>query len=412
VTRPLRVLVTGGCVYYALAVCRALARAGHVVTMADSTPRAAGFFSRHASARWRYPSIARDPAAFVDAVERYLAARPHDVVLPLYEEALVLSRDAGRITRHARLALPDYPTMMQVHDKARLYALAARHGVPTPRTVLVDGEPPAAFAYPAVVKVPQSSCARGVAHVAGPGAFRATWSDLARRHQLPPGVPAILQQRVDGVQHCTLTLAHRGRVQGTLVYRNLAELPPGGGAGVARVSVRHLAIERHVEALVAATGWHGVVGFDFLVERGTGRALLIDGNPRFTPGTLLAERCGLDLVGALVEGRERSRARPLRAGVVTRVEPLLALWVARMLTPGADLGSRLRTAGQVLAACAGGASDCFHVDDPRTFLAIPAAAIDGVAVALGLRSADSLVDHACWADYEDPADTIRVAGQG
>jgi predicted ATP-grasp superfamily ATP-dependent carboligase len=408
-----RVLLTGSCVYYALAACRALDRAGHVVTVADSTPRAAGFFSRHAAARWRYPSIARDPDAFVDAVVAYLGAHPHDVIVPLYEEALVLSRHVERIAPLARLALPDYATMMTVHDKSRLGALAAGHGVPTPRTVVVDGPAPVDFPYPALVKVPQSSCARGVATIDGPAGFGAAWADLARRHQLPPGVPALLQQRIDGVQHCTLTLAQRGQVKGTLVYRNLAELPPGGGAGAARVSVRHPAIERHVEALVAATGWHGVVGFDFLVERGSGRALLIDGNPRFTPGTLLADLCGLDVLGGLLALAERElpRVRSLRAGVVTRAEPVLAVWLLGKLAPGRGFAARAREAAAVLRASSGATSDCLRLDDPLTWMAVPAAMIDVAAVALGLRPVDSLVDHACWADYAPP-DAPRAARAG
>ena len=65
----------------------------------------------------------------------------------------------------------------------------------------------------------------------------------------------------------------------------------------------------------SALGCTGFISFDFMIEEGSGRPLLIECNPRPVPVTHLGGRIGVDLAGelaALLAGAE-ARAVPLRA---------------------------------------------------------------------------------------------------
>jgi predicted ATP-grasp superfamily ATP-dependent carboligase len=371
----LRILITGARTYYSLPVIRWLGRRGCQITAADSDPHASGFYSRYTRARWVHPRIDLDGRAWFEALKRYLEQEPHDVVLPMYEEALVLARYASELRGLTRVAVGEYAGMMEMHDKRRLYELAARLGVPVPVTRLVDGPLPEGLRFPLVLKVGQSSSARGVAIVRSASEFERTWSSLRSSHALPPSVPAIVQDFVVGEQLCTLSFAWQGRPKGTLVYKNLCEFPRNGGAGIVRTSIEHADIVAHVERLIEANRSHGIVGFDFISD-GAGRPWLIDANPRPTPGIWLAQRCGLDLVGMAIAQTEPARVTELQAGLRTRVDPITALWMLRSLLPGRDYWRRLCLALSLLVPKSCSASDVFSFDDLPSLRGLPLAAID------------------------------------
>jgi hypothetical protein len=110
--------VTGARTYFSLAVIRSLGRAGHEVTAADSSPRSIGFFSRYTKHRIVYPSVGRYPNAFIGEIRKHLLQRPHDVTVPLFEEALLLSEQRHQLTGLTRLPLPEHEFMIGFHDTA------------------------------------------------------------------------------------------------------------------------------------------------------------------------------------------------------------------------------------------------------------------------------------------------------
>jgi predicted ATP-grasp superfamily ATP-dependent carboligase len=374
-----------------------LGRGGHRVTAADSDAHAAGFYSRYASARFVHPRVDTEPEQFVNSIAELLRREPHDVVLPLYEEALPLAKYSTALPEGVRLPLADYGSMLMLHDKQRLYELAQRIGVPLPKTQIVPGELPSDTVFPAVLKVGQSSSARGVAVIRSRDEFSAAWAVLRATHKLPPTVAPILQQFVSGPQVCTLSFAWHGKPKGTLVYRNICEFPPNGGAGIVRESVDNPVVVEQVERLIRASGFHGVVGFDFLVG-GDGNPLLTDANPRPTPGVLLAQRCGIDLVSMMIARDEPPQAPPPRLGLRTRFDPLVAVWMLRSLWPQRDGWRRLATTLSLLVPKRRSASDLFDGGDLRSLRALPIAAFDALRAR---RRGEHLLDTVATSQYRD-----------
>jgi predicted ATP-grasp superfamily ATP-dependent carboligase len=397
----MRVLVTGARTYYSLAAIRRLGRAGHQVTAADWHPHSLGFYSRYTQERWVCPPLQQGAEAFVGALAEYLRGHPHDVVLPLYEEALALSKHARLLAGLARLPLAGYGAMLRFHDKAAAYRFAGEHGVPVPHWRML-GDEACDLPFPIVLKVPQSSSAVGVAKVATPAELPAVRERLLAAHGLPPAMPLIAQEFVAARQLCSLSFAWRGEPKGTLVYRNLCEFPDRGGAGIARESLRHEAIERQVDALLRASGWHGTIGFDFL-EGADGTVQLIDANPRPTPGLFLAQRCGLDLVGMAICAGEPAAAAPLPSGLRTRVDPLVACWCVSRLWPRAHWWRDLRLALSFLRPKRASRSDVLDPHDLRSLWGVCMATAEGVWAGLRGRGVLSVIRPSQYQDLGDAA---------
>ena len=405
----MRVLVTGASIVHALPVIRRLGRLGHEVTVADSHPRASGYYSRYATSRWRYPALSEGPGRFVAALDDYLRQRPHDWVVPLFEETIPLAQAQERAPGTIRAQLGAYSKLMRFHDKAALQQFAAGAGVPMPDTVEL-GEVPAAFRFPAMLKVPQSSCGRGVLRVSTAAEVPGALARLAADHQLPASVKVLLQQEIDAESISVFAFAWQGRPKGLLVYRSIGLYPRRGGSGVIRESVRHAEVERHARTLLTASGWHGPVGFDFLVERKTGRVLLIDANPRLTPAVELAARCGFDAVAMMVAASEPEDAGVVEPGKSNVTEPMLVSWLVECLVAGF---SGWREAWQLMRPLLRASPDVLDARDLRSLLAGPAALVDWVRAARSpVPSGLELIRHGQYCDYNaSPRATLAITGE-
>lgn len=376
----MRILVTGAGVIYSLPAVRRLGRLGHQLTVASSHLRANGFYSRFAERRWVYPPIAEEPTAFLDSLQKFLTETPHDCCLPLFEETLILAKNRDRFRGLCRFPFGDYERLLQFHDKSRFYEFAAGLGLPVPRTLRYSGILPNDFHFPALLKVPQSSGTRGVVRVNDGSEISQAWSEMKARHSVPENILPLLQEWVDGEPYCALAYAWEGRPKGILIYRNLGQYPVEGGIGVIRESAEHPEIRRMVEQLLVSSGWHGVVGFDFLVTKKNGIPQLIDANPRLTPGVTLATRSGFDILSMMTAKDEPEPVGKLRLGIRCFSEPVALRWF-KELRPGGALrvADFLRMVGPIL----GSRSETWDWGDAPSLRAIPAIFYDLFRSALG-----------------------------
>jgi len=322
------------------------------VTAADCTRLSAGAYSRYVSRRLLWPNLTEHPAEWLAACIAELKAHKVDLLFPTFEDTFLVSRFRDVLSRYTTVLVESYDKMMRVHHKMSLNALASEVGVDVPETWQPADEAgldaiKADLPYPVVLKLPDTNNSLGLTFCDDAPALTTAWRRLVATFGLSGDRLPMIQQKIDGDLVFSLFLGDHGRTVGSLLYEPLLMFPDGGGTAFYRRSIRHPAIERLSMGLLEALGWHGFLGFDYILERGTGRPVLIDANPRTTPAFLTAHVAGVDFTGLAIElfqGAHPAAQLEPRADVRTKLWFVHWLWFSFMLLPGRRWLHRLRAA--------------------------------------------------------------------
>ncbi|MCL6582628.1 MAG: ATP-grasp domain-containing protein [bacterium] len=295
----MRVLITNGQNRIAYAALRSLGCRGISVCAADFIPWAMCFSSRYCQGHFRYPSPFRKPQECINSLIENGRRQNCRILLPIYEETFLIAKYQDKLKSHFSLAVPEYEKMLMVHDKKRLYELAQRLEIPTPRFAALSAPHPSHYPwleearYPLWLKPRQGGGAWAVVPMASFEELLRRWT----RPDLPYGLPPdrfLVQEHVPGPIFCVAMLFCRGKLRARFTYRQVRNYPLRGGVATLRVSDRHQGAESSLQRLLEALEWHGVCQADFAIDQESGLAYLLDVNPRFWSATHLAVICGVD----------------------------------------------------------------------------------------------------------------------
>ncbi|MBS0263160.1 MAG: hypothetical protein JSS02_14545, partial [Planctomycetes bacterium] len=294
-----RILVTGSCTFFAARLIHDLGRRGAIVTAADSLPISAGKASKYVSHRLRVPKLSEDPGGYLEAIVTELRRRPYDLLLPTFEEALLLAEYQDELRSHARLLLPDFSTMYQLHHKPSLHGLCTKLDLPTPPTMVIDhadqlSAVSAHLKFPVVLKLPAANNAVGRTFCDDKAELLRRFDSLAAEQKARGGESPFVQQKIRGQMICTLSYCLKGRKLAEVVYRTARMFPEAGGTAAHRESIVHPRISQIAEQLISATQWTGFLGLDFLIDEETQIPYLIDANTRANPAIHLGFCAGVD----------------------------------------------------------------------------------------------------------------------
>ena len=104
-----------------VAACRGLHQAGFRVAAVAGTVPAPGLWSRSVSEREILPHPLEEEEAFVAQLERLVASRRHDLLVPGSDASLLaISRRRERLEPHIRLGLPPHDVVERSLDKRAL----------------------------------------------------------------------------------------------------------------------------------------------------------------------------------------------------------------------------------------------------------------------------------------------------
>jgi len=298
----MRVLVTGTSLFFSRVLIQGFARHGAEVTAADSSLISTGKLSRFTSRRLRTPSVSKQPEAYVGALVDELQRREYDLVVPSFEEALLLSQHRESIEAASRLLLPPHRTMMTLHHKPSLYELCDRIGVKAPASIFPRSSQQLAagldrLRLPVILKLPLGNNSLGVVYASQAREVLERYGELseaAARWEVPG---PLVQEVVTGRPVYTLMYCYAGKKLGEVIYRPLRTYPARGGTSAHRQTIVHPEIEQITQKIARATGWTGFLGFDFIEDEATGELNLIDANPRPNPGLTLGVLSGIDWAG-------------------------------------------------------------------------------------------------------------------
>lgn len=309
----------------ALTMIRTLSGKGIKVTVAGAGPGRLLRLSRHCSS---YEQIAADGAELAAAPERALERavflareRGADLVIPVDVPGALF---AGSL----RARLPDLPffpfteagTLRVLDNKWSFYGFLKKHGLPAPRTWLLENAGQArALSFPLVLKPLSEAGGAGVAVVGDEAGRDARLASAQHRF------PTLAQEYLPGEDVSLSFLADRGRLLAWAAHMRRRD-----------GSVDYVADERVVELgrrIAAASAYTGIANVDMRYDGpARDRVLVLECNPRFWGTYKYTLGLGIDFLErglALMEGRE---AAPF-TGAPMAVVPGLAAAVKRMAVP-------------------------------------------------------------------------------
>jgi len=218
-------------------------------------------------------------------------------------DAMLMKSDTLRLARSLGVRQPQSATVAGVDD-----ALAAAGQIGYP--VFVKRS----FSWAGQgVKLCRNAAelAAGVEAARQPGhkfPFHAALKRLLHRDWYPAVSAMDVQQAITGAPAFYCGVAVGGRLiagfAGLVEHTSSAT----GPSSVVRIGP-HAAMQQAAQAMTAEMGLTGFIGFDFMIETGTGRAYLLECNPRPIPACHLGARIGVDLCAALAAGL-RGDTRP------------------------------------------------------------------------------------------------------
>jgi predicted ATP-grasp superfamily ATP-dependent carboligase len=293
-----RIFVTDGHWRKSLAAVRALGRKGLQVTVGESTRLATSIFSKYCHRALVYPSPLYRPEEFVDFLYRSLADHPHQLLIPMEEETLMLvSRHRDQLESHTYIPVVSADKLETARRKDHVLELAQRLGIPTPRTWHVThiSQLPQLknrLPYPVVIKPTKGSGAVGVVYAEHPEDLVAQFLGVHRQYPYP-----IIQELIprEGPGYgASFLMDHRCRVKAAFVHKRLREYPVTGGASTFRESVRRDDIRDMAQTLLEALDWFGVAMVEFKMDPRDRTPKLMEINPRFWGSLSLAVAAGVN----------------------------------------------------------------------------------------------------------------------
>ncbi|QYG92251.1 hypothetical protein HC251_07240 [Iamia sp. SCSIO 61187] len=374
--------MTDACRGSALAVVRALGRAGHTVITADTVTTTVAGSSRYASAHGTYPAPeVAGVAATAEAIVGLAARHAVDIVIPVTDDTIVpLLATGAEMPDGCVLATADPIAVDRAGSKVETVHLARSRGVPVPDHEVVE-DPSAArgsiarLGSPVVVKPDRSRL------VAADGRLRRgtvsyAWTDReAVDAVVAAGQRVLLQRHHPGTGVGIGLVADHGRPVALVQHRRIHEVPVSGGASSRReTDPLDPDLADHATALLSALGWTGAAMVEFKV--GPGGASLMELNGRLWGSLPLAVRSGCDVPGHLLAvhlGDEAARPADTdyAVGVRARNLDLELVWIGSVLAKGrrssalVDLTRRDGVAAVVDLLRPGQGEDLLAADDRR-----------------------------------------------
>jgi hypothetical protein len=271
--------------------------------------------------------------------------RPH-LVVPADEQIVVLLQalvrqgiSPGGLSAEALAVIADSLGRPDRFDamllKSETLALARRAGVLTPhsRTIASADEAVAAadtIGYPVYLKKSFSWAGNGITlcrdaaeirdAMRQPRRWRTALKAMVRRALHRDWYPATtatdVQQVIAGTPAMYSCVAQSGALLGGFAGMKQQTATPTGPSTVVQLGP-HGEMARAAGIMVGALGATGFLAFDFLIEETTGRAYLLECNPRPNQVCHLGGRVGVDLARALATGGTGHAAEPDRERLIT-----------------------------------------------------------------------------------------------
>jgi len=297
-------VIVVGCGVPGYAVIRGLANKNiHIIAMSHSQYDIA-HHSRYVSEIVPITRPDKDEERFVDLLMSNAHRWEGALILETNDNAaVVLSKNKEMLSRHYKIATPDWEILNVFIEKEKTYALAKECNVPFPRSFLLssfeDLEQIKEILYPCLLKPVRSFEFVSKFHAKN---FKVNHAGELRdkfKLCLDARQPVILQEIIPGRDDNLYKLQgyvnSRGQMVGKFFYRKLRQNPPQ--FGVIRVGVsteRYPEVERLTKELLDRSDYRGYFSNEFREDPRDGQLKLMENNCRMPRSGMLAIAAGVN----------------------------------------------------------------------------------------------------------------------
>ena len=296
---PNKVLVIGCCLT-GYAVMRALADRDIDLVAVTYLDRDVAQLSRHVSEVAHSP-IPESGEEFVEFLIKNADRWGGALILETADRvAVTLAKYKKELSKHYRIATPDWDVLSVFVEKEKTYALAEKLGIPHPKSLYLehDTEVPDVL-FPCILKP-----VRGFEFAAKFQRKNFQVNDEAELNDKlklcrDAGLPMILQEIIPGSDENLYKMQgyinSKGVTVGKFFYRKLRQNPPRFGIARVGVSVdKYPEVERLTDKLLHHTNYRGYFSNEFKFDARDGQLKLIENNCRMPRSGMLATKSGVN----------------------------------------------------------------------------------------------------------------------
>lgn len=256
---------------------RALQQEDWQVSTADSLRWPLSRFSQAGKNYYRLPEPRQNPQAWIDALKQLVLTKKIDWIIPTCEEVFYLAWGAEQLRVYCNLLTSDFSLLQQLHHKFHFAEFTKNFELTAPQSFLVcDPNELNKILHGDKDWVVKPAFSRFATHTY----IKPKQSDL---NSISPTTqyPWVVQQCIEGKEHCSYSLVKEGKVISHAVYHPKYRV--GKGSGIYFDVTQPVEILEFVKAFSAKTQFTGQLAFDFMEDK-NGKFFVLECNPRATSG--------------------------------------------------------------------------------------------------------------------------------
>ena len=256
---------------------RALQQEDWQVSTADSLRWPLSRFSQAGKNYYRLPEPRQNPQAWIDALKQLVQTKKIDWIIPTCEEVFYLAWGAEQLGSYCNLLTSDFSLLQQLHHKFHFAEFTKNFELTAPESFLVcNTNELNNILHGDKDWVVKPAFSRFATHTY----VKPTKSELEKI--LPTAeTPWVVQQCIEGKEHCSYSLVKDGEVISHAVYHPKYRV--GKGSGIYFDVTQPVEILEFVKAFSAKTQFTGQLAFDFMEDK-SGKFFVLECNPRATSG--------------------------------------------------------------------------------------------------------------------------------
>lgn len=272
-----RVLLIGGRLPFTLDLGRLLHADGLEVFALDTEKCNLCRYSRAIKKSYLTPSPLQGTEGFIEKVIEVTEKEKIDLLIPTFEEGLLLSLHRELFPPHCELFCSSFEQQLRLHNKYALISRLSELGLPVPETRLITDPHQIStldFEEDYVLKPCYSRASKHV--------IRVNPKDVLPTIKASSSVPWIAQKWIEGKRYCSFSVCRQGKVLAHTLYP--VRFAIDGTSCLHFEAIEHKEIEEWVKKFVASEKYTGQIAFDFIESKEDKHLYSIDCNPRTTSG--------------------------------------------------------------------------------------------------------------------------------